>query len=103
MPYLHGEANCGRDGVFGNSGNPSSRLGRQVFKIIRFAKQTLYIVFLGVGGRNCLVEANYGVKIASFGIHSKRYPADYFAMDDGRCVPLRWMAWESVALVRIAS
>ncbi|XP_045034749.1 discoidin domain-containing receptor tyrosine kinase B isoform X1 [Daphnia magna] len=56
-----------------------------------------------LAARNCLVEANYGVKIASFGIHSKRYPADYFAMDDGRCVPLRWMAWESVALRKYSS
>ncbi len=51
--------------------------------------------------RNCLVDSNYGVKIASFGISSKLYPVDYFMMDDGRYIPLRWMAWESVALASI--
>ncbi|XP_046642045.1 discoidin domain-containing receptor 2-like [Daphnia pulicaria] len=61
------------------------------------------IIHRDLAARNCLVDSNYGVKIACFDISSKLYPGDYFMMDDGRYLPLRWMAWESVTLEKFSS
>ena len=47
--------------------------------------------------------AGHRVKIATFGgFNVDLYAADYFSTDgdDNLCkIPLRWMAWESIAMV----
>ena len=48
--------------------------------------------------RNCLVSVNYTVKIATFGMNGDLYANDYFHVDN-QLLPIRWMAWEAVALV----
>jgi hypothetical protein len=38
------------------------------------------------------------VKIATFGMNGDLYANDYFHVDN-QLLPIRWMAWEAVALV----
>jgi len=52
--------------------------------------------------RNCLVGAQHSIRIATFGFNSDLYPSDYFAVDEDHWIPLRWMAWETVAMVTLA-
>ncbi|XP_023246903.1 discoidin domain-containing receptor 2 [Copidosoma floridanum] len=47
--------------------------------------------------RNCLVSKGYTVKILDLGSGRSAYLADYFKTD-GRSLPIRWMAWESMLL-----
>ena len=75
------------------------RLGFHYFELLQDVFHTKMWILMT--NRNCLVDSNYGAKIACFDISSKLYPGDYFTMEDGRYVPLRWMAWESVTLVSI--
>lgn len=57
------------------------------------------IIHRDLAARNCLVGAQYMMKIGTFGFNSDLYPNDYYQLEDvaGKYVPLRWMAWESVA------
>ena len=50
--------------------------------------------------RNCLVGANKHIKISDFGMSRPCYRNDYFKSQAGCLLPIRWMAWESVLLVR---
>lgn len=51
--------------------------------------------------RNCLVGKAYHVKISDFGTDNELYAGDYYKVDETISLPLRWMAWESLSLVRI--
>uniref|UniRef100_A0ABD2WJD2 Discoidin domain-containing receptor 2 n=1 Tax=Trichogramma kaykai TaxID=54128 RepID=A0ABD2WJD2_9HYME len=48
--------------------------------------------------RNCLVSSGYLVKISDLGSGRSAYSADYFKLEDGPPLPIRWMAWESMLL-----
>lgn len=57
--------------------------------------------------RSCIIGPLLEIKICSFGsvINRTAYPADYCYLGSGRQsqpLPIRWMAWESVVLVRFA-
>lgn len=55
--------------------------------------------------RNCLVGNGYSIKVSDFAMANDKYRQDYCALDSSGnvLVPIRWMAWESVILVSIAS
>lgn len=53
--------------------------------------------------RNCLVGKGYLVKISDFGTDNEIYAADYYKVDGSLALPVRWMAWESIYLVRNAT
>ncbi|XP_039287314.1 discoidin domain-containing receptor 2 [Nilaparvata lugens] len=50
--------------------------------------------------RNCLVGNSYQIKISDFGTDNELYVNDYYKMDNGMLLPIRWMAWESIYLGR---
>lgn len=41
----------------------------------------------------------YQIKISDFGTDNELYAADYYKVDGGMALPVRWMAWESIFLV----
>ena len=50
--------------------------------------------------RNCLVGPRRTIKISDFGMSRSIYKSDYYKSQAGCLLPIRWMAWESVLLVR---
>ena len=50
--------------------------------------------------RNCLVGPRRTIKISDFGMSRNIYKNDYYKSQAGCLLPIRWMAWESVLLVR---
>ena len=50
--------------------------------------------------RNCLVGGGKTIKISDFGMSRPCYRSDYFKSQSGCLLPIRWMAWESVLMVR---
>ena len=42
----------------------------------------------------------YHIKISDFGTDNELYASDYFKVDGTIPLPIRWMAWESLFLVR---
>lgn len=43
----------------------------------------------------------YHVKISDFGTDNELYACDYYKVDGNVSLPLRWMAWESLSLVKL--
>jgi len=62
--------------------------------------ETLNVVHRDLAARNCLVGDLYTVKISDFGMSRPLHTADYYCVDGRAMLPIRWMAWESVLLVR---
>lgn len=50
--------------------------------------------------RNCLVGPNYTVKVSNMSLSKSVYSADYFDFEGRPSLPIRWMSWESILLVR---
>ncbi|XP_071448591.1 muscle, skeletal receptor tyrosine protein kinase-like [Hetaerina americana] len=50
--------------------------------------------------RNCLVGADFTVKIADFGMSRDVYTCDYYKIGGSRMLPVRWMSPESVMFGR---
>lgn len=51
--------------------------------------------------RNCLVSRRYSIKISDLGAYRELYSTDYCQFSGRNPLPVRWMAWESILLVRI--
>lgn len=63
--------------------------------------ESLNMVHRDLATRNCLVGTNYTIKISDFGMSRSLYSADYYRIEGRAVLPIRWMAWESILLVRI--
>ena len=68
--------------------------------------QTTVTPFLdntGLCCRNCLVYPDYCIKISDCGSAKPSYSSDYYRLEEGEdLLPVRWMAWEAVLLVRLS-
>jgi len=53
--------------------------------------------------RNCLVGPNYTVKVSNMSLSKSVYSADYFDFEGRPSLPIRWMSWESILLVKKTS
>jgi serine/threonine protein kinase len=53
-----------------------------------------------LAARNCLVGNDGTVKIADFGMARSLYSNDYYRIEGAFLLPIRWMAWECLLLVR---
>lgn len=62
---------------------------------ISYLINVLYYYF-----RNCLVGKAYQIKISDFGTDNEAYASDYYNVNGSMPLPVRWMAWESVFMVR---
>lgn len=51
--------------------------------------------------RNCLVGADYSIKISDFGMARSLYTGDYYRIEGSFVLPIRWMAWECLLLVSL--
>ena len=61
------------------------------------------IVNRDLAARTCLVGSRLKVKVADFGLTGGgRYAADYYRMEDGSVLSLRWAALEAVVMVCLA-
>ncbi|BET00240.1 Discoidin domain-containing receptor [Nesidiocoris tenuis] len=60
--------------------------------------ESLNFVHRDLATRNCLVGKAYQIKISDFGTDNEAYACDYYKVDTGMALPIRWMAWESVFL-----
>lgn len=61
---------------------------------------SLNFVHRDLATRNCLVGKNYTIKIADFGMSRNLYNGDYYRIQGRAVLPIRWMSWESILLVR---
>ncbi|XP_018915516.2 LOW QUALITY PROTEIN: discoidin domain-containing receptor 2 [Bemisia tabaci] len=60
--------------------------------------ETLNFVHRDLATRNCLVGKAYHIKISDFGTDNEYYSSDYYKLDNGMTIPVRWMAWESLCM-----
>lgn len=61
---------------------------------------SLNFVHRDLATRNCLVGKQYTIKIADFGMSRNLYSGDYYRIQGRAVLPIRWMSWESILLVR---
>lgn len=61
---------------------------------------SLNFVHRDLATRNCLVGRNHTIKIADFGMSRNLYRGDYYRIQGRAVLPIRWMSWESILLVR---
>ena len=62
--------------------------------------ESVNMVHRDLAARNCLVGDNFSIKISDFGMSRGLYSTDYYRMEGRAMMPLRWMAWETIILVR---
>ena len=62
--------------------------------------ESLNFVHRDLATRNCLVGRGLTIKIADFGMSRDLYSGDYYRIEGRAMLPIRWMAWESILLVR---
>ena len=63
--------------------------------------ESLNMVHRDLATRNCLVGTNFTIKISDFGMSRSLYSADYYRIEGRAVLPIRWMAWESILLVKL--
>lgn len=71
---------------------------------------SLNFVHRDLATRNCLVGGEQGegddrtgerhIKIADFGMSRNLYAGDYYRIQGRAVLPIRWMAWECILMVR---
>nr|CAD7404497.1 unnamed protein product [Timema poppensis] len=64
--------------------------------------ESLSFVHRDLATRNCLVGRGCAVKVSDIAISRSLYSADYCNLE-GKALPIRWMAWESILLGRFTS
>ena len=61
---------------------------------------SLNFVHRDLATRNCLLDRRLTIKISDFGMSRNLYSSDYYRIQGRAVLPIRWMAWESILLVR---
>ncbi len=61
---------------------------------------SLNFVHRDLATRNCLLDRHLTIKISDFGMSRNLYSSDYYRIQGRAVLPIRWMAWESILLVR---
>lgn len=64
---------------------------------------SLNFVHRDLATRNCLLDRRLTIKIADFGMSRNLYSSDYYRIQGRAVLPIRWMAWESILLVRVGT
>lgn len=62
--------------------------------------ESLNMVHRDLATRNCLVGPYCTIKISDFGMSRSLYSSDYYRIEGRAMLPIRWMGWESILLVR---
>lgn len=62
--------------------------------------ESLNFVHRDVASRNCLIGPGLSLKLADFGMARALYSNDYYRIQGKFVLPIRWMAWESLLMVR---
>ena len=62
--------------------------------------ETHNVVHRDLATRNCLVGSQYTIKISDLGRSRSMYSVEYYKGEGGTLLPIRWMAWESIIMVR---
>lgn len=97
MPNLHGYPNSIWNEIPRIARLSSQRLSckvscGEVFFLVGFRKPMFF--------RNCVIDKNFTVKISDHAMYCDRYEPDYYVSDTKARLPIRWMSWESLLLVR---
>ena len=61
---------------------------------------SLNFVHRDLAARNCLLGAGDEIRIGDFGMSRNMYQSDYYRIQGRAVLPIRWMAWECVSLVK---
>uniref|UniRef100_A0A915KSJ6 Protein kinase domain-containing protein n=1 Tax=Romanomermis culicivorax TaxID=13658 RepID=A0A915KSJ6_ROMCU len=60
--------------------------------------ESLNFVHRDLAARNCLVGRDFSVKVGDFGMAQSTFCCDYYRLESGYLLPVRWMAWECILL-----
>ena len=61
---------------------------------------SLKFIHRDLAARNCLVGPDNDIRIGDFGMSQNTYQRDYHRIQGKAILPIRWMAWECVLMVR---